>query len=108
MKTIIIQNREVDSELWEDWADDMDAMDLLTRFVSAVSCEEVDDVNRYWRVISGTDLQVCDNCGNTVIEGDGFFVYSELPFDIDSADKGESGLVCKGCNEELTAEAEAA
>lgn len=39
-------------ENWEHWseAEEKDVLDLLKEFVAAVSGEEIDDVNRYWRV----------------------------------------------------------
>lgn len=53
---VIIESRDaniedVDSN-WEHWSEceDSDVFDLLSEFVAAVSCEEIDDVNRYWRV----------------------------------------------------------
>ena len=53
---ITIESRDANTsdipENWEHWseAEDKDVLDLLKKFVAAVSCEEIDDVNRYWRV----------------------------------------------------------
>jgi hypothetical protein len=35
---------------WEEWDSDTDPAQLLRAFVNSVSSEEIDDVNRYWRV----------------------------------------------------------
>ena len=47
----VIQSREAaeDAE-WEEWSRDTDPAHLLRVFVNSVSSEEIDDVNRYWRV----------------------------------------------------------
>lgn len=48
----VIESREVaegDRE-WQEWSSDTDPANLLRLFVNAVSSEEIDDVNRYWRV----------------------------------------------------------
>ena len=55
-------------------------------------------MTRNWDV--DRDQQYCDNCGKP-LEGNLFFVYHELPWDIDSANKGESGVVCSSCVEKL-------
>ena len=42
----------------------------------------------------------CDKCGEP--EGDADFkAYAELPYDVESACAGESGVVCDECDEEL-------
>jgi len=41
----------------------------------------------------------CDDCGEVVIPPN-FKVYSELPYNVASANKGESALVCLECDEE--------
>lgn len=51
-----IQNREVDEDTWEDWSSDTDPAELLREFVNAVSSEEIDDVNRYWRVVESDEV----------------------------------------------------
>ena len=43
--------------------------------------------------------QYCDDCGEVVIPPN-FKVYSELPYNVASANKGESALVCLECDEE--------
>lgn len=40
-----------DDALWMDWAENTDPVVLLKDFVGAVSNEDIDDVNDYWRVI---------------------------------------------------------
>lgn len=46
------------------------------------------------------DIIFCDHCGLETSE-DMAYIYSELPFDIASANKGESGIVCVTCDEIL-------
>ena len=48
----VIQSREAGEEdaEWEDWNRDTDPAHLLRLFVNSVSDEQIDDVNRYWRV----------------------------------------------------------
>lgn len=47
----VIQSREASEDgEWEEWSRDTDPADLLRLFVNSVSSEEIDDVNRYWRV----------------------------------------------------------
>ena len=46
------------------------------------------------------EIQYCDNCG-VVIRPNKGIVYGELPFDIESANAGESAIICKKCNETL-------
>ena len=48
----VIQSREAGEEdgEWQEWSRDTDPAYLLRLFVNAVSSEEIDDVNRYWRV----------------------------------------------------------
>jgi len=45
----------------------------------------------------------CDSCADPIEIGNVFF-YSDLPCDIASANKGESGTVCRKCNERLEAD----
>lgn len=58
----VIQSREVgeDGE-WEEWGRDTDPADLLRAFVNSVSSEEIDDVNRYWRVRETPDPDNLDD-----------------------------------------------
>jgi len=44
----------------------------------------------------------CDNCGMKILSADSF-IYAELPCDIDSANAGESAVVCHACNEKIEA-----
>ena len=44
----------------------------------------------------------CDNCGMKVLSADSF-IWAELPCDIDSANAGESAVVCHACNEKIEA-----
>jgi predicted RNase H-like nuclease (RuvC/YqgF family) len=44
----------------------------------------------------------CDNCGMKVLPADSF-IYGELPCDIDSANAGESAVVCHACDEKIEA-----
>ena len=44
----------------------------------------------------------CDNCGMKVLSADSF-IYGELPCDIDSANAGESAVVCHACHEKIEA-----
>jgi len=48
----VIQSREASEEdtEWEEWSRDTDPAHLLHQFVNSVSEEQIDDVNRYWRV----------------------------------------------------------
>jgi len=49
----------------------------------------------------GTEDEIyCDHCGEP-LEDEGNN-YSELPFDVSSANKGESGVLCDDCNERLS------
>ena len=58
------------------------------------------------------EITYCDNCGDPVYQTGGaahdprsgwegtlkpYRVFSELPFDVESANKGESGVVCNDC-----------
>lgn len=45
--------------------------------------------------------QYCDNCGDVLV-GTNFVVYTHLPFDVDSANEGESAILCFECDEKLT------
>jgi hypothetical protein len=49
-------------------------------------------------------LFFCDNCGMKVRSADSF-IYGQLPCDIDSANAGESAVVCHACNEKIEANA---
>lgn len=42
----------------------------------------------------------CDHCGGEIKHGE-CVMYNSLPFDVDSANKGESALVCHTCDEAL-------
>lgn len=44
----------------------------------------------------------CDNCANPISANDAFH-YAELPCDIASANKGESGTICRECEAKLEA-----
>lgn len=44
----------------------------------------------------------CDNCGMKVLSADSF-IYGELPCDIDSANAGESAVVCHACHVKIEA-----
>jgi len=46
----------------------------------------------------------CDDCGRKIRSADSF-IYGELPCDIDSANAGESAVVCHACNEKIEANA---
>lgn len=46
------------------------------------------------------EKQYCDNCGDLISKNKGV-VYSELPFDIESANQGESAIICQSCNNEF-------
>lgn len=50
--TFVIESRDAADEdsKWEEWGQDSDPAQLLREFVNSVSSEEIDDVNRYWRV----------------------------------------------------------
>jgi hypothetical protein len=45
----------------------------------------------------------CDSCADPIEIGNEFF-YSDLPCDIASANEGESGTVCRKCNERIEAD----
>ena len=49
-------------------------------------------------------LFFCDNCGRKVRSAESF-IYGNLPCDIDSANAGESAVVCHACNEKIEANA---
>jgi len=42
----------------------------------------------------------CDSCADPIEKGNEFF-YSDLPCDIASANKGESGTVCRNCEKQI-------
>lgn len=44
--------------------------------------------------------EFCDHCGNECKHGE-LVVYNTLPFDVASANQGESGVVCHYCDEQL-------
>lgn len=44
----------------------------------------------------GKDVEYCDNCGDVLIEGTAQ-VFTVLPFNVESANKGESGVLCARC-----------
>jgi hypothetical protein len=46
----------------------------------------------------------CDDCGRKIRSTESF-VYGNLPCDIDSANAGESAVVCHACNEKIEANA---
>lgn len=46
----------------------------------------------------------CDDCGRKVRSTESF-IYGNLPCDIDSANAGESAVVCHACNEKIEANA---
>ena len=46
----------------------------------------------------------CDDCGRKV-RSEESFIYGNLPCDIDSANAGESAVVCHACNEKIEANA---
>ena len=41
-------------------------------------------------------IQYCDDCGDKLI-GKDFYPITHLEIDIDSANKGESGILCPAC-----------
>ena len=43
----------------------------------------------------------CDNCGDKEREGEDFRAFAELPYNVDSANRGESGIVCESCDSQL-------
>lgn len=43
------------------------------------------------------DAQFCDDCGDELPPNSGI-VHTTLPFDVSSANKGESAILCEGCN----------
>lgn len=47
------------------------------------------------------EQQFCDNCGEPA-KPRKFKVYTELPFNVESANRGESGLVCLNCDAVLS------
>ena len=40
----------------------------------------------------------CDNCGTELDEITGTFVWTSVPVDVDSANKGESAVLCYACD----------
>jgi hypothetical protein len=54
-KVYVIQSQDAcsrDRETgWHEWESSDDPVELLRSFVAAVSGEEIDDVNLYWRVV---------------------------------------------------------
>jgi len=44
----------------------------------------------------------CDNCGMKVLSADSF-IYGQCPCDIDSANAGESAVVCHACHVKIEA-----
>jgi hypothetical protein len=49
-------------------------------------------------------LFFCDDCGRKIRSTESF-IYGNLPCDIDSANAGESAVVCHACNEKIEANA---
>jgi hypothetical protein len=45
-------------------------------------------------------MEYCDNCGAPLPTVNDRFVVAELPCDIESANKGESAVLCKMCHTE--------
>lgn len=48
-----------------------------------------------------THKSYCDDCG-IACDPDTMYAYTHLPFDVSSANRGESGVVCTDCNEAHT------
>jgi hypothetical protein len=42
-------------------------------------------------------MNYCDNCGD-VCDPDTMYVHTHVPFDVESARKGESAVLCEECN----------
>ena len=59
-------------------------------------------VERGWSDVNTTQYW-CDSCADPIEIGNEFF-YSDLPCDIASANEGESGTVCRKCNERIEAD----
>lgn len=61
-----------------------------------VVVEGTDKVLRV-EVVTEDDLVFCDNCADPYLAYD-LYHYDELPCEIESANKGESGSLCETCN----------
>ena len=46
-------------------------------------------------------MNYCVHCGD-LVEGEELLWFAALPFNTDSADKGESGCVCQSCHSKLS------
>jgi hypothetical protein len=46
------------------------------------------------------DILYCDNCGEPMLDKQALWI-EELPIDVDSANAGESAVLCKACFIEL-------
>jgi len=57
-------------------------------------------LNRRGRAGRGQEPDYCDHCGELLAKGR-FKVFSQLPFDVASALKGESAAVCTACVKQL-------
>ena len=51
---------------------------------------------RDWDCFPKKTTYCCDNCGNDVAENDAYH-YAEIPWDVRSANKGESATLCAEC-----------
>ena len=45
----------------------------------------------------GRDSQYCDDCGDE-LHGEEFVAYTHVPFNVASANEGESAVLCFSCN----------
>ena len=52
--------------------------------------------------MKGYEMTYCDNCGEQDVEAN-MYAFQHLPFDINSANMNESGIICKLCFSVLNA-----
>ena len=75
---------------------------LLSRFIDDSEAEQ-DNLEDEILLRQGK-VFFCDDCGRKV-RSEESFIYGNLPCDIDSANAGESAVVCHVCNEKIEANA---
>lgn len=77
---------------------------LLSRFRFIDDSEAEQDNLEDEILIRQGKVFFCDDCGRKV-RSEESFIYGNLPCDIDSANAGESAVVCHACNEKIEANA---
>ena len=89
---LLAKNDELDSDWHYPFTDDVDAEQ-----------REQDNLEDEILLRQGK-VFFCDDCGRKIRSAESF-IYGNLPCDIDSANAGESAVVCHACNEKIEANA---